>query len=295
MPTIATGSWVPPRDEKAHSDAKNWLLTALQAGYRHIDTAEIYGTEDVVGEAVRASGIPRQQIFVTTKLAWNEQGRVAEAFEETIQRLGLGYIDLYLIHWPQAVVYEKGNYVPKNPDGTLKMNDAVNFNIAWAEMEKLLGTGKVRAIGVSNFSVKTLDQLFTTAKVTPAVNQVELHPYLAQEDLRKYCTQKGIVLQAYTPSGWANVRNDLVILELAKKYKATSTQIILSWHLAREVPIVAKSADKERQKENFAVITLDAEDVAEVSSLDRGQRICNVPTEQNNWIVHGWTAEQLGW
>jgi len=183
---------------------------------------------------------------------------------------------------------------PRNPDGTVKVTDDVNFNQSWAEMEKLLDTGKVKAIGVSNFSVKTLEQLLKTAKVVPAMNQVELHPYLVQNDLRDYCKSKGIVLTAYTPSGYSSVRGDPVVNQLAEKYKVTPTQVILAWHIARGNVIVPKSVNDARQKENINLPTLEAEDVAKISALDRNERLCN-KADPTNGQVYGWTLEQLGW
>lgn len=293
IPAIGHGAWAPPNEE-AQSKVKGWILTALKVGYRHIDTAQSYYTERAVGKAIKESGIPRDQIFITTKLSWTHQHIVAETFEESLKALGVDYIDLFLIHWPQPIVYEKGSTsLPRNPDGTVKVREDINFNQAWAEMEKLLETGKVKAIGVSNFSIKTLEQLFTTAKITPAVNQVELHPYLVQEALREYCANKGIALAAYTPSGYDSVRNDPLIVELASKYKTTPNQITLAWHLARNIVIVPKSDKQERQKENINLPTLDPEDVDKISKLDRGQRICN--GADKNGQVYGWSLERLGW
>jgi len=286
------GTWIPATEE-AQSRAKSWILTALQAGYRHIDTAQAYGSEKAVGDAIRESGIPRDQIFVTTKLPWDHQERVAESFETSLKNLGLDYVDLYLLHWPQALFYQEGGTVPRNSDGTVRTTEAVNFNQSWAAIEKLLHTRKVKAIGVSNFSVKTLEQLFKTAKVTPAVNQVELHPYLSQEGLREYCAKKGIAVVAYTPSGYATVRGDPLIVKQAKKYNVTPNQVILAWHIAKGNVIVPKSENAERQKENITLPTLDAEDVAKISGLDRNERLCNKPDEKGQ--VWGWTMEQLGW
>jgi glycerol 2-dehydrogenase (NADP+) len=157
----------------------------LKAGYRHIDTAHLYGSEYAVGEAIRQSGIPREQFFVTTKLPWNHQGRVKESLDESLKNAGLDYYDLYLIHWPQVLAYEVPtankdgliNIEPKNEDGSTKM--AVNppsLSQTWAEMEKVLATGKVKNIGVSNFSIKTLEPILKTAKVIPAVNQASPVP-----------------------------------------------------------------------------------------------------------------------
>ncbi|RXW14564.1 hypothetical protein EST38_g11293 [Candolleomyces aberdarensis] len=218
IPIIGSGAYAPPSDPVAQSQVKSWLLTALQAGYRHIDTALQYRTEGAVGDAVRESGLKREEVFVTSKLPWNHHDRVAWSFEQSLKNLGLGYVDL-------AIQYDETTDLPKNPDGTVKLNESVTFSESWAEIEKLLETGKVKAIGVSNFSVK------------------KLHPYLSQEPLRTCCAEKGIVLEAYTPSGYASVRSDPLINELAKKYGVTPNQITLSWHAARGVVILPKKGE----------------------------------------------------
>ncbi|KAJ7132386.1 NADP-dependent oxidoreductase domain-containing protein [Mycena epipterygia] len=173
--------------------------------------------------------------------------------------------------------------------------DTPTCNETWAEMEKIYSSGRARAIGVSNFSIKTIEQLFKTAKVVPAVNQVEMTPYLAQPELLEYCREKGIVVTAYSPSGHENVRSDPTIDALATKYGVTPTQIILSWHVARGVSAVPKSANPDRQKENLAVHlpTLSAEDVSKVTALDRNERI--VTKIGPDGKLYGWTAEQYGW
>ncbi|KAF8908095.1 NADP-dependent oxidoreductase domain-containing protein [Gymnopilus junonius] len=293
IPIVGSGAYAPPDADQV--EVKNWILGALKNGFRHIDTARGYGTEKAVGEAIRESGIPREEIFVTTKLPWNRHDAVRESFEESLSDLGLGYIDLYLVHWPQAIEYQPGNDFPTRPDGSAFLNEKVTFNDSWAEVEKLLDTGKVRAIGVSNFSVKTFEQLFKTAKIVPAVNQVELHPYLTQNELREYCTRKGIVLTAYTPSGYSKVRADPLIVSIAEKYKVTPTQVILAWHLSRNTIVVPKSVNSQRQKENITIPTnISEEDLAHIWHLDRGERICNKPDPVTR-RVWGWTDVQLGW
>ncbi|KAF9054138.1 NADP-dependent oxidoreductase domain-containing protein [Panaeolus papilionaceus] len=293
VPIVGTGAWAPNTPE-AQGRVSTWIGTAIKNGFRHIDTALGYGTEKAVGEAVRASGLPREEIFVTTKLPWNHHDRVRWSFEQSLNNLNLGYIDLYLMHWPQVIVYDENDGAPQNPDGSYKTRTDITFNETWAEMEKLLETGQVRAIGVSNFSIKNLEQLFKTAKIVPAMNQVELHPYLAQNALREYCTKKGIVLTAYTPSGYSQVRNDPVISGIAQKYGVTPNQITLAWHLSRDTVIVPKSEDNERQKENIAIPEISPIDLEKVWALDRGQRICNKPDPVHGQ-VWGWTMQQLGW
>jgi len=292
MPIVGSGAWAPNTPE-AQGRVKDWIGSAIKNGFRHIDTAYGYGTEKAVGEAVRASGVPREEIFVTTKLPWNHHDRVRWSFDQSVANLNLGYIDLYLMHFPQVVPYIEGDPDPKNPDGTLQTTDDVSFSESWAEIEKLLETGKVRAIGVSNFSVKNLEKLFETAKITPAVNQVEMHPYLAQNGLREYCRKKGIAITAYTPSGYGIVRSDPLIVSLSKKYGVTPNQVTLAWHLSRDTIIVPKSENSERQKENLTIPVISPEDLEKIWSLDHGRRICNAPDK--NGIVCGWSLERLGW
>jgi len=291
MPAIGHGSWSGMTPEERDQSVP-WLKTALEAGHRHIDTAQFYGTEKHTGIVVRESGISREQIFVTTKLPWNHHTRVAQSFEESLNFLDLGYIDLYLMHWPQAVLYDENDPMPKHPDGTLITTDH-SFNDTWAEMEKLLDTGKVRAIGVSNFSVENLERLLKTAKIVPAVNQVELHPYLAQTDLLEYCKHKGIIVTAYSATGYSNVRGDPLMVELGEKYNVSPTQVTLAWHLARGATAVPKSTNFERQKENINLPKLDEEDIKRISGLDKNERLCNKADEHGK--VWGWTYEQLGW
>ncbi|PPQ88567.1 hypothetical protein CVT25_009947 [Psilocybe cyanescens] len=251
----------------------------------------LLGTEKAVGQAIKESGIPREEIFVTTKLPLGCENPLKRAWQTWELATSIW---LYLVHWPQPIAYYEGYDMPKNPDGSYKTEDNVSFNDTWAEVEKLLDTGKVRAIGVSNFSVKTLEQLFTTAKIVPAVNQVELHPYLAQNDLRDHCTRKGIVLTAYTPSGYSVVRGDPLIVSLAEKYKVTTTQVILAWHVSRKTVLVPTSKDSTRQKENLTIPNISEVDLAKIWHLDHGQRICNAANPQTGQ-VWGWTLEQLGW
>ncbi|KAJ7843604.1 NADP-dependent oxidoreductase domain-containing protein [Mycena olivaceomarginata] len=268
--------------------SKDWILGALkQAGYRHLDTAMMYGTEAAVGAAVRESGIPREEIFVTSKAPWHHMEYIPRSFNESLSNLGLDYLDLYMLHWPQTVKYPGGYDAPTDLPSIitqLKTVEKPSLNDNWAELEKIYATGKAKAIGVSNFSIKTLEQLFKTAKIVPAVNQIELNPYLAQTELVEYCKSKGIVVVAYSPTGHATVRGDPLIIELAAKYKVSPAQIILAWHVARGVVAVPKSQDPVRQKEN---------DVAKVTGLDRGERIVNKLGPDGT--LYGWTKEQLGW
>ncbi|KAK1220578.1 hypothetical protein PQX77_016630 [Marasmius sp. AFHP31] len=292
VPMIGLGTWAPSTGT-ARQDAWTWILSAIKAGYRHLDTAQGYGTEKAVSKAFKESGLKREEIHVTTKLPFNHGVRVKESFKESLANLDMDYIDLYLVHFPQVIEYQENGELPKNPDGTLKTVDYPTFVEIWAEMEDILREGKAKSIGVSNFSIKNLEILLKHAKVVPANNQVENHPYLQQNDLREYCKEKGIVLSAYTPSGYDTVRNDPVIVELAKKYSVSSNQIIIAWHLARGMVVVPKSTNEERQKENVNLPTLAEEDVEKINALDRGERLCNKADEKG--YCWGWTMEQLGW
>ncbi|KZT13088.1 Aldo/keto reductase [Laetiporus sulphureus 93-53] len=292
IPAIGLGGWSGTTKEQ-HAQATPWMLTALQSGYRHIDTAWGYGTEKCVGEAIRKSGVPREEIWITTKLPWNHPGlrTVEESLDDSLKNLGTSYVDLYLLHWPQVVDWPDEGPDYSGPDKIRE--DAPTFNETWAAMEEMYHKGKAKNIGVSNFSVKTLEELLKTAKVVPAVNQVEMHPYLAQPDLKAYCDAKGILLTAYTPTGYGTVRSDPTIVELAQKYKVSPAQIILAWHVARGVVAVPKSSNVERQKENINLPTLEEEDFKRVTALDRGERLCN-KVDENGYIC-GWPREKMGW
>ncbi|KAJ6580971.1 NADP-dependent oxidoreductase domain-containing protein [Mycena capillaripes] len=276
--------------------SEKWFLTGFKAGYRHFDTAYMYGTEAALGAAVRASGIPREEVFVTTKLPWHHAKYIARSFDESLSRLGLDYVDLYLIHWPQTGDYPNGYDAPSTFNEMieqLKPVETPTFNETWAELERIHASGRARAIGVSNFSIKTLEELATTAKIVPAVNQVEIHPYNVDTELLEYCHSKGIVVTAYGPSGHDKVRNEPAIVALAEKYKVSATQIILAWHVARGVVPLPKSSNAGRQKENITLPTLSSEDVASVTALDRNERVWG--RFDANGKLWGWTAEQMGW
>ncbi|KAH9844151.1 NADP-dependent oxidoreductase domain-containing protein [Rhodofomes roseus] len=292
IPAVGLGGWSGTTKEQ-HAQATTWMLTAIKSGYRHIDTAWAYGTEKYVAEAVQLSGIPREEIWITTKLPWSHPGlkTAEESLDESLKNLDTSYVDLYLLHWPQVI-----DWPDEGPEyqGPVKIRtNAPSFNETWAQIEELHKKGKAKNIGVSNFSVKNLEKLFKTAKITPAVNQVELHPYLAQPQLKEYCDAKGIVLTAYTPTGWDIVRSDPTIVELAEKYKVSPAQIILAWHLGRGIAVVPKSSNASRQRDNLNLPTLSPEDVQHVTALNRNQRLCNKPDE--NGMVGGWTVEEMGW
>ncbi|KAJ7054749.1 NADP-dependent oxidoreductase domain-containing protein [Mycena amicta] len=284
-PIIGLGAWAPDRGEERTTRARQWIASALKMGYRHIDTAYVYGTEKAVGEAIKEAGVDREDVFVVSKLSWHHHHRVMESIQESLDNLGFKWLDMYLMHWPFPVVPTEG--------GGMKSVDKPTIRETWEAMEQVLRHSKCEAIGVSNFSIKNLEEILKHSRTKPAMNQVEMHPYLAQNELLEFCRKHDIAVVAYTPSGTDTVRNDPVIVALAEKYKVTSTQIILAWHLSRNVVVIPRSASEEHQRENFNLPTLEDEDVKKIDALDRGQRICNAPDE--NGEVYGMSMEQLAW
>jgi len=266
---------------------------AIEIGYRHIDTAAGYGNEEFVGKAIRDSGVPRSEFFVTTKLPNGAHDSVREAFERSLATLNIEYIDLYLVHWPQAV----------RSGSALQPNEAPTVTDTWAAMEKLVDTGKVKSIGVSNFSVKTLESVLHDAKVVPAVNQVEIHAFLPQVELRKYCEAKGIHVTAYSPFGQPGssttipslLKND-TITRLAEQYNATTGQILLSWGVQNGVSVIPKSENDDRLRKNFTLIKLEEKDIKIVDELHKqSSQHRSLLSYHNGGKVFGWTYDQLGW
>jgi len=237
------------------SEVENSVKWALETGYRHIDTAAIYKNERGVGNAVKASGIPRNELFITTK-AWNEnqrKGTVMEGFEESLKLLQTDYVDLYLIHWPV-----KGKY-----------------NATWKVMEEIYRSGRARAIGVSNFLQHHLEDVLQIAEITPMVNQVECHPYLVQQPLIDFCQSNNIVFEAWSPIMRGAVNDIPLFVELSEKYKKTPVQIVLRWDLQKGIVTIPKSVHKDRIQSNADIFDFEitTQDIQRIDSLDKNKRL----------------------
>ncbi|HVU34498.1 MAG TPA: aldo/keto reductase [Opitutaceae bacterium] len=251
MPWLGFGVWRVSGD----AETEKVVRAAIDTGYRHIDTAKIYGNERGVGRAVRSCGVPREQLFITTKL-WNDDnrsGNVEAAFEQSMKLLGLDYVDLYLVHWAIP-----GRVVP-----------------TWKAMEKLLATGRVKTIGVSNHLRPHLDELLAAAEVVPAVNQIEFHPYLQSKPLVEFCHAKRIVPEAWSPLMVAGpVMTDPTLTAIAKRHGKTVAQVILRWDVQTGIITIPKTTRPERMAENAGIFdfTLSAAELASIAALDRHER-----------------------
>ena len=253
IPQLGLGVW-----QASDAEAEQAVSNALDAGYRLIDTASIYGNESGVGRAITASDVLRENIFVTTKLWNSDQGyeNVRGAFENSLSKLELEYIDLYLIHWPM-------------PDKNL-------YEETWRAFEELYDTGKVRAIGVSNFMPEHLDTLLASARITPALNQVEIHPDFQQEPLRSYCKEKGIVVESWSPLGGngSSLLEEQLIIDIADAHGKSPAQVVLRWHIQSGLVTIPKSVHAERIHANIDIFDfeLTQTDMEEIGLLDGNNR-----------------------
>lgn len=261
MPQLGFGVFLVPPDEVVEP-----VRAALDAGYRLIDTATLYANEEGVGRAIRDSGIPRDEIFVTTKVWNSDQGydSTLRAFDTSLQLLGLDVVDLYLIHWPAP---KRDRYVD-----------------TWKALERLYDDQRVHAIGVSNFTVAHLTRLLDETSIVPAVNQIELHPGFPQDELRAFHAEHGIVTESWSPLGRGHGLLDTAdVAELARKHGKTPAQVVLRWHLQLGLVVIPKSTHADRIRENFDVFdfALDADDMKALSALTEPQRIGPDPDEMN--------------
>ncbi|MBX9958329.1 aldo/keto reductase [Peribacillus simplex] len=234
---------------------------AIEVGYRAIDTAAIYENEEGVGQAIRECGVPREELFITSKV-WNtEQGyeTTLKAFEDSLNRLGLEYLDLYLIHWPG-----KDKYLE-----------------TWRALEKLYKDGKVKSIGVSNFHVHHLENLLANSEVKPVVNQIELHPLLTQVEIRDYCAKHEIKVESWSPLGRGNLLEEPTINHIAKKHGKSSAQVLIRWHLQHDLVVIPKSITPSRIKENAQVFdfSLSLNEMNQIDAINKNERFGSNPDE----------------
>ncbi|KIW13013.1 hypothetical protein PV08_08200 [Exophiala spinifera] len=287
IPAIGFGTW---QDKEAQEDA---VYEALKAGYRHIDTARIYGTEPGVARGILKSGVPRSDIFITTKL-WNNSHHpddVEVACNASLKDLQTDYLDLYLMHWPSP--FARGDKLMPQQDGQIVTGDT-DYVDTYKAMEKLVKSGKCKAIGISNFSQAELERLLGETSIVPAAHQVELHPYLQQPDFVAFHKAKGIHITQYSPFGNANpiydkgrnigkLIDDHVLSDIGRKYGKNGAQVALAWGIAKGHSVIPKSKTPARIQANFeADFKLDAEDVKKIDALDKKLRF-NDPSQRFGW------------
>ena len=239
------------------AETERAVRVALEVGYRHIDTAEMYGNERGVGEAIGASGLDRGEVYVTSKLnnSFHEPDEARKAFDRTLSELGVDHVDLFLIHWPLPTLYD-GDYVS-----------------TWKTLEEFRADGRSRSIGVSNFQVEHLERLAAETDTVPAVNQIELHPYFQNREVRSYDEEHGIATEAWSPIAQGDVLDDPVVTEIAAKLGRTPAQVVLRWHVQRGNIVFPKSVTPDRIRENFEIFDFEIEpaDLEQIDGLDRGE------------------------
>ncbi len=258
IPQLGFGVFqIPPQE------TRRAVVHALEAGYRHIDTAEMYGNERGVGEAIRDSGLDRSEVYVTSKLnnGFHRPDDARRAFEGTLEALGSDYVDLFLVHWPLPTLYD-GDFVS-----------------TWHTLEEFKEDGRARSIGVSNFEIAHLERLAAESAVVPAVNQIELHPYFQNREVAAYGREHGIVTEAWAPIAQGGVLDDPALIEIAERYGRSVAQVVLRWHVQHGAVVFPKSVTPERIRENFAIFDFELEraDVEAIDALDRGEAGRNGP------------------
>lgn len=264
IPQLGLGVW----QTKDGQEVIDSIHAAVDNGYRLIDTAAIYGNEEGVGEAIRTASIPREELFITTKLWNSDQGYDAtlQAFDKSMERLGLEYVDMYLIHWP----------VPKLD----------KYIDTWKALETIYKQGRAKAIGVCNFNVDHLEKLLAASEIKPAVNQIELHPRLQQRELRDYCDANGIRIESWSPIGGTggDLLDDPTLAIIADKHHKSTAQIVLRWHIQLGLIVIPKSVHAERIQQNADVFDfeLDNDDMAKISALNTDTRRGPDPATMNN-------------
>ncbi len=268
IPQLGLGTW----QSQDGSEVESAISDALKAGYRHIDTAAVYGNERGVGRAIKKSGVKREELFITTKLWNSDQGPgTIKAFKKSLGRLNLNYIDLYLIHWPAPA--------------------ADRFLETWKILEELYANKKIRAIGVSNFKIHHLQELVSNSSVIPAINQIELHPHFQQQETADFCRKNSIQIESYSPLGGAggSVLNELTIQDIATKHHKSPAQVVIRWHLQKGYVVIPKATKTPHIKANADVFnfTLDADDMRKIAELETGKKRLPDPDTFNSGIKTG--------
>ena len=252
IPQLGFGVFQIPPEDTAKA-----VANAFEVGYRHIDTAEMYGNEQGVGEAFRGSGLGRDEVYITSKLnnGAHEPDEARRAFDRTLEQLGMEFVDLFLIHWPLPTLYD-GDFVS-----------------TWKVLEELKADGRARSVGVSNFQVEHLERLAAEAELVPAVNQIELHPYFGNRDVAAYGREHGIATEAWSPIAQGRVLDDPELATIADAHGRSPAQVVLRWHIQHGHIVFPKSTTPSRIEENFRVFgfELDADEIARIDALDRGE------------------------
>jgi diketogulonate reductase-like aldo/keto reductase len=256
IPQVGLGLW----QVKDEADFMSSFNSAVDAGYRHFDTAQVYGNEIMLGKALESSGLKRKDVFITTKIGVQNfgAGRTKKSFKKSLEELNTDYVDLLLLHFPVSILRKK----------------------SWPVLEQLKIEGKAKSIGVSNYTIRHLEEMEKYSNIIPAINQVELHVFLQQKDLRDYCATKGIAIEAYSPLAHAKDFDEPVIKQIAKKHNKSYAQIMLRWCIENDIIVIPKSVTPKRVQENINIFdfSLDEEDILKLNKLDRGLRTCWNPT-----------------
>ena len=281
MPIIGLGTW-----KSKEGEAYQAIRWALKLGYTHFDCASIYGNQEEIGQAFhdafKEDNLKREEIFITSKL-WNDSHSpkdVLPALKQTLEQLKLEYLDLWLMHWP--VAQKKGTLIPQNEDDLISLSE-IPLSVTYSQMEEAQKIGLTKAIGVSNFGKKNIENIISQCQIVPAVNQIESHPYLAQNELIDFCEKNMIAVTAYSPLGSGehsdgkSLLEDNTIIEISQKLNITPAQTLLSWQINRNIAVIPKSVHENRLKENLKAIniTLDNEDMKKIENLNRNYRYIN--------------------